>query len=195
MRKSSNRKFLGLFHLSHSRRVSSIAVVIMEENDHEPMALDNDEDVEMIGDKDDVEDDDSDYEDIEDGEETAEPNSTSAETDPGAEKKKKSKKVKRSTYLPGMQMQEGETLVCEESAYITLHTFTTTSPCLSFDIIPDNLGHGRNKFPLTAYSVSGTQAQRSHANNLLVMKVNSSTYYSRTMNQFYLRVLESELNT
>jgi len=83
------------------------------------------------------------------------------------------KKVKkpRKTYLPGMQMKEGETLVCEESAYVTLHTFTTIAPCLSFDIIPDSLGSNRTKFPLTAYAVGGTQAQRSHANNLIVMKV------------------------
>ncbi len=68
-------------------------------------------------------------------------------------------------------MKEGETLICDESAYVTLHTFTTSAPCLSFDIIPDGLGGDRGNFPLTSYLVSGTQAQRSHANNLIVMKV------------------------
>jgi len=56
---------------------------------------------------------------------------------------------------------------------LSLHTFTTTSPCLSFDIIPDNLGTDRNTFPLTSYLVGGTQAARSHANSLIVMKVNN----------------------
>jgi hypothetical protein len=87
-----------------------------------------------------------------------------------AAKKSKTKKA----YLPGMQIKDGETLVCDESAYVTLHTFTTAAPCLSFDVIPDGLGPDRNGYPLTSYLVSGTQAQRSHANNLIVMKVSES---------------------
>jgi hypothetical protein len=84
---------------------------------------------------------------------------------------------KKKAYLPGMQMKEGETLVCDETAYTTLHTFTTAAPCLSFDIIPDGLGHNRVKFPLTSYLISGTQAQRSHANQLIIMKVIVSILY------------------
>lgn len=90
-------------------------------------------------------------------------------------KKGESSKVKaakpKKAYLPGMQLKEGETLECDESAYITLHTFTTVAPCLSFDIIPDSLGPNRTKFPLTSYVIGGTQAQRSHANSLIIMKV------------------------
>lgn len=89
------------------------------------------------------------------------------------EKKMKPKKA----YLPGMQLKDGETLECDESAYVTLHTFTTVAPCLSFDIIPDSLGPNRTKFPLTSYAVGGTQAQRSHANSLIIMKVINSINY------------------
>ncbi len=85
-------------------------------------------------------------------------------------KKAKAPKPKKA-YLPGMQLKEDETLQCDESAYITLHTFTTLAPCLSFDIIPDSAGPDRTKFPLTSYIVGGTQAQRSHANHIIVMKV------------------------
>lgn len=108
---------------------------------------------------------DSDYEDIDADPETQESGQGSTENG-----KKKKKLKKKRTYLPGMQMKDDETLECDESAYITLHTFTTAAPCLSFDVIPDNLGTDR-KFPLTAYVVAGTQAQRSHANNVVVMKV------------------------
>ncbi|XP_066994031.2 glutamate-rich WD repeat-containing protein 1 isoform X2 [Anabrus simplex] len=47
------------------------------------------------------------------------------------------------------------------------------SPCLSFDIIQDNLGEARQSFPLTAYLVAGTQAPHTHTNSLLVMKISN----------------------
>ncbi len=155
----------------------------MSDEEPEEMIVDNEDDVEMVGNEEDEND--SEFEDIEDddeggegaGEGGAETSGTTTGAGEAKKKKKKKKSKKGSTYLPGMQMQDGETLVCEESAYIALHTFTTTSPCLSFDIIPDSLGYDRSKFPLTAYSVSGTQAQRSHANNLLVMKVSQALFY------------------
>lgn len=45
------------------------------------------------------------------------------------------------------------------------------TPCLSFDIIPDNLGNSRETFPHTCYMVCGTQAERTNHNGLIVMKV------------------------
>jgi hypothetical protein len=49
--------------------------------------------------------------------------------------------------------------------------YVSGSPCLSFDIIRDNLGEKRELHPLCAYVVAGTQAARTHTNNVLVMKV------------------------
>lgn len=49
--------------------------------------------------------------------------------------------------------------------------FVSGFPCLSFDVIRDNLGEKRQTFPLTAYCVSGTQADRSHTNNVVVFKL------------------------
>ena len=54
-----------------------------------------------------------------------------------------------------------------------LHTLSTTWPCLSFDIVRDNLGDGRKTYPATLYAVAGTQAEarRSRENELMVMKL------------------------
>ncbi|XP_030026054.2 LOW QUALITY PROTEIN: glutamate-rich WD repeat-containing protein 1 [Manduca sexta] len=75
------------------------------------------------------------------------------------------------TYLPGQPLKEDEQLVCDQSAYIMLHQAQTGAPCLSFDIIPDNLGNDRSEFPMTAYVVAGTQNFSAHLNNLLVIKM------------------------
>ncbi|ODN04644.1 Glutamate-rich WD repeat-containing protein 1 [Orchesella cincta] len=167
-----------------------------KEEVEEPMQMDD----EMIGD---AEEGDSDYEDVEgdeddEGDSGEEDDSdedegilgdASVRAKPKTKEEKlkklgvvvkngessKSKKVPKpkKAYLPGMQLKEGENLVCDESAYVTLHTFTTIAPCLSFDIIPDSLGPDRTKFPLTSYVVGGTQAQKSHANHIIVMKLSN----------------------
>ncbi|XP_064478511.1 glutamate-rich WD repeat-containing protein 1-like [Ornithodoros turicata] len=83
--------------------------------------------------------------------------------------------VERRVYVPGTNAndEDGE-LECDESAYVLYHQVTTVAPCLSFDIIPDNLGEKRaDKFPLSAYLVSGTQAERSHLNHVIVMKMSN----------------------
>ncbi|XP_067631521.1 glutamate-rich WD repeat-containing protein 1 [Eurosta solidaginis] len=77
----------------------------------------------------------------------------------------------KEVYLPGKPLEEGEELVCDESAYVMLHQASTGAPCLSFDIVRDELGPGREKYPLTAYIVAGTQAARTHVNNIIVMKM------------------------
>ena len=49
--------------------------------------------------------------------------------------------------------------------------FVSGAPCLSFDIVKDNLGVDRQEYPHTCFLVSGTQAARAHANSLIVMKM------------------------
>ena len=44
-------------------------------------------------------------------------------------------------------------------------------PCLSFDVIPDNLGDNRTDFPATCYCIAGSQADKTDKNSLLVMKM------------------------
>lgn len=47
----------------------------------------------------------------------------------------------------------------------------TGAPCLSFDILRDDLGDDRETFPLTCYCVAGTQSERGHTNHVIVMKM------------------------
>ncbi|KAI5645503.1 WD domain, g-beta repeat domain-containing protein [Phthorimaea operculella] len=72
------------------------------------------------------------------------------------------------TYLPGQPLKEDEQLVCDQSAYVMLHQAQTGAPCLSFDIVTDNLGSNRDQFPMTAYLVAGTQASSAQLNNVLM---------------------------
>ncbi|KAI9749848.1 MAG: ribosome biosynthesis protein rrb1 [Lichina confinis] len=82
--------------------------------------------------------------------------------------------IDRKTFIPGRhKLGAGETLAPDPSTYEMLHTFTTTWPCLSFDIVRDALGDSRKSYPATVYAVAGTQAQagREAENELLVMKL------------------------
>lgn len=65
---------------------------------------------------------------------------------------------------PGKPLEENEELVCNESAYVMLHQAHTGAPCLSFDILRDDLGDSRETFPLSGYIVAGTQAAKTHIN-------------------------------
>lgn len=68
-------------------------------------------------------------------------------------------------------MEEGDTLEYDPSAYIMYHALTTEWPCLSFDFVKDNLGDGRQRFPLTMYAVCGSQADRADKNKLTLLKL------------------------
>jgi ribosome assembly protein RRB1 len=48
-------------------------------------------------------------------------------------------------------------------------------PCLSFDILPDNLGMDRNQYPHTIFIVCGTQAEKSDRNSVMVVKMSNLT--------------------
>lgn len=62
------------------------------------------------------------------------------------------------TYLPGVKLEEGEQLVPDNSVYLALHSLSYAWPCLSFDVLRDNMGEDRSTYPHTAWIVSGTQA-------------------------------------
>ena len=82
--------------------------------------------------------------------------------------------VDRETFIPGRdKLDAGQTLAPDLSTYEMLHTLEPTWPCLSFDILKDNLGDNRKSYPATVYSVAGTQAGqgRERENQILVMKL------------------------
>lgn len=82
--------------------------------------------------------------------------------------------VDRETFIPGRhKLDAGQTLAPDLTAYEMLHTLEPTWPCLSFDIVKDNLGDGRKVYPATVYAVGGTQAARGREreNQVMVMKL------------------------
>ncbi|EMC97746.1 hypothetical protein BAUCODRAFT_31747 [Baudoinia panamericana UAMH 10762] len=82
--------------------------------------------------------------------------------------------VDRETFIPGRhKLDAGQTLAPDLSTYEMLHTLEPTWPCLSFDIVKDNLGDNRKSYPATVYAVAGTQAAqgRERENQILVMKL------------------------
>ncbi|GAM34627.1 WD repeat protein [Talaromyces pinophilus] len=84
--------------------------------------------------------------------------------------------VDKETFIPGRtKLAPGETLAPDPSTYDMLHTLSTPWPCLSFDIVRDNLGDNRKTFPATVYAVAGTQAEtpRAKDNELMVLKLSS----------------------
>lgn len=80
--------------------------------------------------------------------------------------------VQPKVWRPGVdKIEEGETLDYDPSAYIMYHSLRTEWPCLSFDFIKDNLGDGRQRFPLTMFAVLGSQADRQENNKLTILKL------------------------
>ena len=73
-------------------------------------------------------------------------------------------------FLPGGQMEEGETLQPDMTTYPLLHNFVPTWPSLSFDILRDNLGEERRGYPVSCSLVSGTQSMDRTANEITVMR-------------------------
>ncbi|KAL8765055.1 MAG: hypothetical protein Q9209_007745 [Squamulea sp. 1 TL-2023] len=86
------------------------------------------------------------------------------------------------TFIPGRdRLAAGESLTPDTSTYELLHNLTTTWPCLSFDIVPDQLGASRKAYPASLYAVAGTQAEsgKANQNELMVMKLSGLSRIDR----------------
>lgn len=73
----------------------------------------------------------------------------------------------------GDALEEGQQLAYSNKAYDSFFQLRTEYPCLSFDIVRDNLGAGRTAYPLTMFFVCGTQADEQNKNELFILKVSN----------------------
>lgn len=81
--------------------------------------------------------------------------------------------VDQGTFIVGRsKLEPGQTLAPDLSTYEMLHSLSTPWPCLSFDIVRDELGDARKAYPATIYTVAGTQAENARAqeNHIMVNK-------------------------
>lgn len=75
-------------------------------------------------------------------------------------------------WQPGLHpLGEDEELEFDPTAYDLLYPFQLEWPCLSFDILRDELGADRTSFPHTMYIVAGTQAASAKENSLQVARL------------------------
>ncbi|KUF80288.1 Glutamate-rich WD repeat-containing protein [Phytophthora nicotianae] len=81
------------------------------------------------------------------------------------------KQVKK-VFMPGVdKLQDDEVLDYDSSAYDMYYAMTAEWPALSIDVVPDNLGAVRSRFPMTVFMVAGTQATNADDNQITVMKM------------------------
>ncbi|KAJ7361504.1 WD40-repeat-containing domain protein [Mycena albidolilacea] len=77
-------------------------------------------------------------------------------------------------FIPGRhKLGPDEILEPDDSVYIMRHSMKVTWPCLSFDVLRDNLGDERQRYPATSYLVAGTQADTTNGNEVVVYKLSS----------------------
>ena len=77
-------------------------------------------------------------------------------------------------FIPGNNvLGKDEILEPDDSVYIMRHSMNVNWPCLSFDVLRDNLGDERQRLPATAYIVAGTQADAIKNNQVVVYKLSS----------------------
>ncbi|CAM4699103.1 unnamed protein product [Leuciscus chuanchicus] len=82
--------------------------------------------------------------------------------------------VEEKVYVPGLEaLQPGEELEMDRSAYRMYHECQTGAPCLSFDVVRDGEGEGREQFPLSMVLCAGTQADTAFSNRLIVMRMHN----------------------
>ncbi|KAL1302331.1 hypothetical protein AAFC00_002741 [Neodothiora populina] len=99
-----------------------------------------------------------------------------------AEERENEMQVDQDTFIPGRhKLDAGQTLAPDLSTYEMLHTLEAPWPCLSFDIVKDQLGDNRKSYPATVYAVAGTQAasDRAKENQIMVMKMSSLSRMDR----------------
>ncbi|CCE64102.1 hypothetical protein TPHA_0G02650 [Tetrapisispora phaffii CBS 4417] len=80
-------------------------------------------------------------------------------------------------YLPNISRPLGpdEVLEADPTVYEMLHNVNLPWPCLTLDIIPDNLGSERRNYPQSILMTTATQASKKKDNELMVLKLSHLT--------------------
>jgi len=73
----------------------------------------------------------------------------------------------------GNSLTADQKLVFSNKAYDSFFQLRTEYPCLSFDVIADDEGSNRTKYPLSMYLVCGSQADERNKNQLYVLKLSN----------------------
>ncbi|WVZ58867.1 hypothetical protein U9M48_009093 [Paspalum notatum var. saurae] len=77
-------------------------------------------------------------------------------------------------WQPGVDaLEDGEELQFDPKAYNYLRGFSIGWPCMSFDILRDQLGLVRSDFPHTLYGIAGTQAEKAPWNYIGIFKLSN----------------------
>ena len=84
------------------------------------------------------------------------------------------KQPETDVFIPGRHaLGKDEILEPDDSVYEMRHSMQVKWPSLSFDVLRDNLGDQRQRYPATAYIVAGTQAPSAKENELSVYKMSA----------------------
>lgn len=84
------------------------------------------------------------------------------------------RKPETDAFIPGRHaLGKDEILEPDDSVYEMRHSMQVKWPSLSFDVLRDNLGDQRQRYPATAYIVAGTQAPSANDNELAVYKMSA----------------------
>ncbi|KAI5121144.1 hypothetical protein M0805_007142 [Coniferiporia weirii] len=93
---------------------------------------------------------------------------------PPIEESEEQQPTRKDVFIPGTHvLGKDEILEPDDSVYEMRHSMNVNWPCLSFDVLRDNLGDERQRYPATAYIVAGTQADVAKNNELSVYKMTS----------------------
>jgi ribosome assembly protein RRB1 len=80
------------------------------------------------------------------------------------------------------QQLQHQALEMDPSAYKMYHTLTPDWPCLSFDLLRDDLGESRKRFPHSLIAAIGTQASHADKNQLTLLKLSDMSKLPQTNN-------------
>uniref|UniRef100_A0AAV1T7W8 Glutamate-rich WD repeat-containing protein 1 n=1 Tax=Peronospora matthiolae TaxID=2874970 RepID=A0AAV1T7W8_9STRA len=95
-----------------------------------------------------------------------------ADNDVDMEGNEQTDKQAKKVFMPGVdKLQDDEVLDYDSSAYDMYYAMTAEWPSLSIDVVRDDLGPMRSRFPMTMFVVAGTQATDTDENHITVMKM------------------------